>query len=67
MSAGRVYHGTNRCAGATLVLNPSGVTLKGAQVTLDGGMNKIAAGPGSSPDSTKIPNLNVSPVIQIGP
>ena len=40
---------TLECGGASLVITPSGVTLKGAQITLDGGLVKIAAGPGSSP------------------
>jgi type VI secretion system secreted protein VgrG len=40
---------TLKCGGTSLVLGPEGITLKGALLTLDGGLVKIASGPGSSP------------------
>jgi type VI secretion system secreted protein VgrG len=40
---------TLKCGGSSIVLDPSGVTLKGAMVTVDGAMVKIASGPGSPP------------------
>jgi type VI secretion system secreted protein VgrG len=40
---------TLKCGGSNVVIDPSGVTIKGALVTLDGGMVKIASGPGSAP------------------
>jgi type VI secretion system secreted protein VgrG len=40
---------TLKCGGSHLVVDPSGVTLKGALVTLDGSQLKIASGPGSPP------------------
>jgi hypothetical protein len=40
---------TLKCGGSNVVIDPAGVTLKGALVTLDGGMVKIGSGPGSPP------------------
>jgi hypothetical protein len=40
---------TLQCGGSNIVVDPSGITLKGALVALDGGMVKIASGPGASP------------------
>jgi hypothetical protein len=40
---------TLKCGGSNVVIDPSGVTLKGPLVTLDGGMVKISSGPGSPP------------------
>ena len=42
---------TLKCGGSNVVIDPSGVTIKGALVTLDGGMVKILSGPGSPPTS----------------
>jgi len=42
---------TLKCGGSSVVIDPSGVTLKGPIVTVDGGMVKIASGPGSPPMS----------------
>jgi type VI secretion system secreted protein VgrG len=44
---------TLKCGGSNIVIDPSGVTIKGALVTLDGGLVKIASGPGSSPTAGK--------------
>lgn len=40
---------TLKCGGTSLVLGPEGITLKGGLLTLDGGLVKIASGPGSPP------------------
>ncbi len=40
---------TVKCGGTAIVLDSSGVTVKGATITLDGSMVKIASGPGSPP------------------
>jgi len=40
---------TLQCGAGSIVLDPSGVTIKGAVVTLDGGITKINAGPGAAP------------------
>ena len=40
---------TLKCGGSSVVIDPAGVTLKGPMVTVDGGMVKIASGPGSPP------------------
>lgn len=40
---------TLKCGGTSLVLGPEGITLKGALLTLDGGLVKINSGPGSPP------------------
>jgi len=40
---------TLKCGGSSVVLDSSGVTIKGSLVTLDGSMIKIASGPGSPP------------------
>ena len=40
---------TLKCGGSSVVIDPVGVTLKGAVVTVDGAMVKIASGPGSPP------------------
>lgn len=50
-----------KSGGSELVLDNSGGTLKGANVTLDGSMVKIASGPGS-PASPASPGNLVSPV-----
>jgi type VI secretion system secreted protein VgrG len=42
---------TLKVGGSNIVIDPSGVTLKGPMVTIDGGLVKIASGPGSSPGS----------------
>lgn len=42
---------TLKCGGSHVVVDPSGVTVKGAVVTIDGGLIKIASGPGSGPGS----------------
>ncbi|MDX2119088.1 MAG: type VI secretion system tip protein TssI/VgrG [Planctomycetota bacterium] len=47
---------TLKCGGSSIVLDASGVTIKGAMVTLDGSMTKINSGPGSSPQSAKAPS-----------
>jgi len=40
---------TIKCGGSSVVVDPVGVTLKGGMVTIDGGMVRIASGPGSPP------------------
>ncbi|MEJ2694268.1 MAG: type VI secretion system tip protein TssI/VgrG, partial [Candidatus Thiodiazotropha sp.] len=40
---------TLKCGGSHVVIDPSGVTVKGPQVTVDGSQLKIASGPGSPP------------------
>jgi type VI secretion system secreted protein VgrG len=40
---------TLKVGGSSIVLDAAGVTIKGAVVTVDGSMVKIASGPGSSP------------------
>ena len=40
---------TLKCGGTSLVLGPEGITLKGALLTLDGGLVKINSGPGTPP------------------
>jgi type VI secretion system secreted protein VgrG len=42
---------TLKCGGNSVVIDASGVTLKGSIVTVDGSMVKIASGPGSPPMS----------------
>jgi type VI secretion system secreted protein VgrG len=42
---------TLKVGGSNIVIDPSGITLKGPMVTIDGSMVKIASGPGSSPGS----------------
>lgn len=37
---------TLKCGGGSIVIDPSGVTLKGGMVTIDGQMVRIASGPG---------------------
>ena len=44
---------TLKCGGNSIVLDSTGVTIKGAVVTVDGGMVKLNSGPGSSPASGK--------------
>jgi len=51
---------TLKCGGNSVVIDPSGVTVKGALVTIDGSLVKIASGPGSSPSSGSAGNA-VSP------
>jgi len=40
---------TLKCGGSSVVIDATGVTLKGGVVTVDGAMVKIASGPGSPP------------------
>ena len=40
---------TLKCGGSSVVVDPTGVTVKGAMVTVDGAMTKINSGPGSPP------------------
>lgn len=40
-----------KCGGSSVVIDPSGVTIKGPTVTIDGGMTRINSGPGSPPKS----------------
>ena len=40
---------TLKCGGGSIVIDPSGVTIKGPMMTLDGNMVRIASGPGSPP------------------
>jgi len=47
---------TLKCGGSSVVLDASGVTIKGATVTIDGSMTKINSGPGSSPQSATAPS-----------
>lgn len=42
---------TIKCGGNSLVIDSAGVTIKGAAVTIDSSMIKLASGPGSSPAS----------------
>jgi type VI secretion system secreted protein VgrG len=42
---------TLKCGGSNVVIDPSGVTIKGPMVTVDGSMVRIASGPGSPPMS----------------
>ena len=44
---------TLKCGGNSIVLDPSGVTIKGSQVVVDGKMVRIASGPGSPPTAGK--------------
>lgn len=40
---------TLKCGGSSVVLDASGVTVKGPTITVDGGMTRINSGPGSPP------------------
>jgi type VI secretion system secreted protein VgrG len=51
---------TLKCGGNSVVIDPSGVTVKGSLVTIDGSMVKIASGPGSPPTPGS-PGSPVSP------
>ncbi|MEW6518155.1 MAG: type VI secretion system tip protein VgrG [Thermodesulfobacteriota bacterium] len=42
---------TLKCGSSSVVIDPSGVTVSGLKVTLDGSMTMINSGPGSSPAS----------------
>jgi type VI secretion system secreted protein VgrG len=42
---------TLKCGGSSIVIDPSGVTVKGTLITIEGTMTKINSGPGSSPKS----------------
>lgn len=42
---------TVKCGGNSLVIDSAGVTIKGAAVTIDSSMIKLASGPGSAPAS----------------
>jgi len=44
---------TLKCGGNSVVINSSGVTVKGSIVTIDGGMTKINSGPGAPPTPGK--------------
>jgi type VI secretion system secreted protein VgrG len=44
---------TLKCGGNSVVIDPSGVTIKGTMVTVDGSMVKVASGPGSPAKSGK--------------
>ncbi len=44
---------TIKCGGNAVVIDPSGVTLKGSMVTIDGGTTKINSGPGSPAAAVK--------------
>ncbi len=52
-AAGVVIEGaggiTLKCGGNSVVIDPTGVTVKGSLVTIDGSMTKINSGPGSPP------------------
>ncbi|NTV37814.1 MAG: hypothetical protein HGA82_01245, partial [Anaerolineales bacterium] len=52
---------TLKCGGTSLVLGPEGITLKGALLTMDGGLVKIASGPGSPP-MAGAPGFAVAPM-----
>ncbi|MEJ2691656.1 MAG: type VI secretion system tip protein VgrG [Candidatus Thiodiazotropha sp.] len=43
---------TLKCGGSNIVIDPAGVTIKGSLVALDGGLVKIASGPGSPPTTS---------------
>ncbi|MBK8184486.1 MAG: type VI secretion system tip protein VgrG [Candidatus Competibacteraceae bacterium] len=51
---------TLKCGGTSVVIGPEGITLKGALLTLDGGLVKINSGPGSPP-LAGTPGLAVTP------
>lgn len=53
---------TLKCGGSSVVIDPSGVTLKGSLVTIDGQMVKINSGPGS-PAGSGSPGSAVSPSV----
>ncbi len=40
---------TLKCGGNSVVLDPTGVTIKGTMVVIDGSMTRINSGPGSPP------------------
>jgi len=42
---------TLKCGGSSIVIDPSGISVKGALVNIEGSMVKINSGPGSSPQS----------------
>jgi type VI secretion system secreted protein VgrG len=51
---------TLKCGAGSVVVDPTGVTVSGAVVTIDGAMVKIASGPGSPP-GIGIPGMASSP------
>ena len=57
---------TLKCGGNSVVLDPSGVTIKGSLVTLDGSMVNIASAPGSPPTPGS-PGSPVSPTAPTAP
>ncbi|MBN2271775.1 MAG: type VI secretion system tip protein VgrG [Sedimentisphaerales bacterium] len=55
---------TLKCGGSSVVLDPAGVTVKGAMVTIDGGMTRINSGPGSPPTPGRAGSV-VAPVVPV--
>jgi type VI secretion system secreted protein VgrG len=57
---------TIKCGGSSVVIDPSGVTIKGPMVVIDGGMTRINSGPGS-PAMTGQAGSAVSPIAPTEP
>jgi type VI secretion system secreted protein VgrG len=52
---------TLKCGGSSVVIDPTGVTFKGAMLVLDGSLVRIASGPGSPPQPGQAGQL-ISPI-----